>query len=122
MKQMNFNSPKPQPKTQLKISKFRGVNFQTDATLINDNNASKMLNMQLDSVGTLQRFLGYTRATPQTFETITWETANWETDNWLDVKGNPCYGLFYNPTIKKLIYSSNGSLYSFKDGELATLL
>lgn len=90
---------------QLKISNFKGVNYQADATLIDNNSASKMLNMQLDSVGTLQRFLGYTRAIP------------------LEIGVNkPCYGLFFNPKINKLIVSTDGKLYSFTDGATPVLL
>lgn len=90
---------------QLKITHFRGINKQTDATLIDDNSASDMLNMQLDSVGTPQRFLGYSRAFP----------AELGIDK-------PCYGLFFNPTINKLIVSTDGKLYSFTDGVAPTLL
>jgi hypothetical protein len=90
---------------QLKISHFKGVNLQADATLIDNNSASKMLNMQLDSVGTLQRFLGYERAIPS------------------EVGINkPCFGLFHNPTINKLILSTDSKLYSFTDGVAPVLL
>jgi len=90
---------------QLKISNFKGVNYQADATLIANNSASKMLNMQLDSVGTLQRFLGYTRAIP----------------NEIGIN-KPCFGLFHNPTINKLILSTDSKLYSFTDGVAPVLL
>ena len=90
---------------QLKISHFKGENRQADATLIDDNSASKMLNMQLDSVGTLQRFMGFSRAIP------------------LELGINkPCFGLFHNPTINKLIVSTDSKLYSFIDGVAPTLL
>ena len=34
----------------------------------------------------------------------------------------PCFGLFHNPTINKLIVSTNSKLYSFTDGVAPTLL
>ena len=105
MKEMKFNTPSPQKTNKLKISHFKGTNLQSDATLIADNSASKMLNMQLDSVGTLQRFLGYERAIPLELGT-----------------NKPCFGLFHNPTINKLIVSTNSKLYSFTDGVTPTLL
>jgi len=105
MQTMKFSNPPPQKTNQLKISHFRGVNKQVDATLIDNNSASDMLNMQLDSMGTPQRFLGYTRAIPTELGV-----------------NKPCFGLFHNPTINKLIVSTDSKLYSFTDGVAPTLL
>lgn len=100
---MNITAPTAQKKLTEKISKFRGINLQTDETLIDNSSASSMVNMQLDSVGTLQRFLGYIKAYPTDL-------------------GNLNYGLFYNPTSGKMILSNNGNLYTFTDGINPTLL
>jgi hypothetical protein len=81
---------------QEKITHFRGVNLQSDATLIANNSASKMLNMQLDSVGTLQRFLGYTRA--------------------LNLGEKPINGFYHFGN--KILVAQGNRIFEFEEGEI----
>ena len=96
MKAMTFNSPKAQTANSLKISHFKGTNVQADATLIDNSSASKMLNMQLDSVGTLQRFLGYTKA--------------------LVVGTTPINGFYHFNN--KILVSQGTRIFEFEEGEI----
>lgn len=46
------------------VEKFKGLNLNTTATQIEDNEAVEMVNIQLDEVGALEKRTGYERVFP----------------------------------------------------------
>lgn len=91
---------------EIRIDRFGGVDWSTVATLIDQNRASDMENMMLDTKGMLQQVPGFRKAITGTVSAGT----------------TPVRMLAYNRTASKFIKSHGGKLYKFSAGGAETEL